>query len=375
MCGIPMGTSRHVKTWSVTMLIRRIFRATVVVLSLSACGGGPPAEPVPDLHLPGVTRLAMVDAELAQQSARQFDAVAPYGGAPPGRALRLLALLRARHYDVGVDEGQPPELLDGDFPCTGPIAVSQDRAWAACMTGEGIGLFALPPAAPTSPASPASPDAPPRVRLALPNTGPDDVFYSPTWGPGGRSLAVLRHRPDKPDEIAVYAVPPAHDALHLTSVLQLAGSVVPRGISWSPDGRWLSVSGSRSPRDPRTFLLPARTLPAPAPAGGGKPAVGTLDLDRMGEMSLQIGAVPGWRPSDGAATFVRSGSVVTRDSAGGSETTLLRVPGGTCARWPGPRTGGGSSFSSAATPRSKLPRIRRRCTCTPRWGDWGWPSQ
>ncbi len=277
---------------------------------------------MPDLHLPGVIRLAPLDALLAQQSAWQFDAVVPYTAPSSNGTLHLLALLGTPLYDVDLDEAQSPRLLEGDFPCTAPIAVSQDSAWAACATGEGtsegIGMFALP-----SEGGPA-----PQVRLVLPNPRSDEVFYSPTWGPDGRSLAVLRHGPGKPDAIVVYAVPPTHDTVRLTSVLNLSGSLVPVSLSWSPDGRWLSVSGRRSPTDRPTYLLPARMLPIAQPSGDGPPATGTLNIEQMGDISLQIPVVLGWRPSDGAFTFVRDRSIVTRDLASGNETTLLTVPGG-----------------------------------------------
>jgi hypothetical protein len=122
-----------------------------LLLLVSGCGGRPTAEPVPDLHLPGVTRLAALSGLLGQQSAERFDAMVPYATATstssPHGAAHLLALLGAPLYDVGLDErdgAQPPQLLDGDFPCTAPIAVSQDSAWAACATGTGIGAAAGP---------------------------------------------------------------------------------------------------------------------------------------------------------------------------------------------------------------------------------------
>jgi hypothetical protein len=162
----------------------------------------------------------------------------------------------------------------------------------------------------------------------LPNAGSDDVFYSPTWGPGGRSLAVLWQRSGKPPALAVYTVPAAHDTLRLTSVLELTGASTPINLSWSPDGHWPSVSGFQSPTDRPTYLLPARTLPIAPPSGDGTPATGTLDLEQFRDTSLQIPVVLGWRPSDGAYTFVRDRSIVTRDPASGNETALLTVPGG-----------------------------------------------
>jgi hypothetical protein len=200
---------------------------------------------VPDLHAPGAVRITALDDLLTQKPAPQISDLAAYVGPGPGLPLHLLVHVDQQLYDVDV-ERQRARLLDDAVACTRHIAVSLDSAWAACPANDGIRIFQLPPI--------ATANNPLGDQLVLPNEANYDEFYSPTWGPNGSSLAVLRHQSDKPPAIAAYTVPVAHDTLRPSAEIELANVPQPAAIAWSPDGAWLHLLETIG------YLLPARHL-------------------------------------------------------------------------------------------------------------------
>ncbi len=335
---------QQARTRYFTSGMRRVIWTIAIVLTLSGCGGrGLTADPVPDLRVPGAVRITALDDLLSQTHATQISDLAAYAGPAPARSLHLLVRVGKRLYDVDVDR-QQARLLDDAVACTEHIEVSPDSAWAACRADdEGIRMFPLPPSLNSPATGTAGSTNPLGDRLVLPNEESDEVFYSPTWSPDGRTLAVLWDRSGKPPALAFYSMPAAHDTLRSSAVIELAGAATRSlAISWSPDGAWLQLAVVPSTVGVAVYLVPARPLLA-------SPGMRTLDPDQF------TGVVPGfpgsliWRPSDSTLTFVDGQSIVVRVPGAGHETPLLTIPDGdVCGLAWSPDGAGSSSCSVVA---------------------------
>src|SRR5690348_5492641 len=206
-----------------------------VSLTVSACSGPPPASsPLPDLHLPGVTKIPGI-AELEKQvnihDILSMTTYVPSDNA--GRGARVLFGLGGTSYDVGLNGGDL-HALGG--VCDLPDSVSPDGHWVLCSSIEGIRMDDLRPSGE-------------KGTVLLPRTG-SAGFSGPAWAPDGRQLAVLTRIP-QPCTVAIYAVAPEHASAVRISQLTLpqfatsgpagAGCEV-EDLAWSPDGAWLSFA-------------------------------------------------------------------------------------------------------------------------------------
>jgi hypothetical protein len=267
---------------------------------LAACQEGTSSLTLPELNIPGVTRIPIVESV---RSYGQEQEVLAYRAAPGDGQTRILLSLGHGLTDFALDGSDPRAPAPGAL-CAARFAITPDGRWLACGT-QNASVILAPMAAPSANAGPA---APPYPMLGSGRDGvqPDGL----AWGPDGGQLAVLSNLAGG-CAIALYTPDAAHATLQPSALLPLPSFLVQRPygpscalqwLSWSPDGRTMALAA-----DTQTLytldLSPVLPRIAQGRAGQGAPVpatVPTIPLDAralapLGEIGLA--GPPAWSPS------------------------------------------------------------------------------
>ena len=277
-----------------------------------------PASPLPDLHLPGVAKVPGSAQLVARVGFNQIDTLATYTAFTPSGGTRLLAIVGSALsiggtlYDMGLD-GSTPHALRLVAPCLRTFAVTPASRWAACDTdrGSGIELFALDS---TDPA---------RASHVLTDPSGDLLGY-PAWAPDGRHLAAAQLK--QGHDIRVFTLAANSTTLALTARLVLPPPLIVQGLSWSPDGAWMTVLASDTPASggPLYVLHMAPLLPR---LFGHEAAPVSIPLSAAMLTRLHpTGTIPvAWSGVPNVLTLVNNQeqNIVQRDLVTGAEATLV----------------------------------------------------
>jgi hypothetical protein len=298
----------------------------LVALLLAACSGPPsPQPPLPDLHLPGVTKIPGLANVPTKPTPGHYISLTTYPAAKGANEPRVLFVVDGALYDVGLD-GSELQQIPLDVSC-GDISATVDGRWAACQ-GEGYGgilqvisLTANPPA---------------DVRqITFDDTG---SVARAVLSPAGHYLTAVSTLGGG-CSIAIYAASAMLDSFRLRVVLSLPQFTAPgppsaclvSGLSWSPNEVWLAFEGESRTRD--IYVLPIASLVSnidQTDAAPGTLAITPTMLTRLGRTGST--APPAWSLFSGAlaVTFVGGDglSFVRVDLATHKQTTLLTVNDG-----------------------------------------------
>jgi hypothetical protein len=220
----------------------------LTALLLSSCSGRfPPHNPLPDLHLPGVTQVPGVTTLQHGVGRGIITGLATAPSLDPAATPRAVIAVDDELYDIGLDGSLPQQILTtcvDRHQFSVNLTVSADGRWLYC-NGHGftIGPFASINVAPPEHTVQLQTETGEAVR---------NLFNQVAVSPDGRYLALVT------DEIlgcaiAFYAVAPTYDAAKLVGVLPIAALLRastptqcdPFAPSWSPDrpgGPWLAFA-------------------------------------------------------------------------------------------------------------------------------------
>lgn len=235
---IPQRVSaRWPRRWAVTCL------AWLALALMAGCSASPgPPKPLPELHLPGVTRVhGIFDGQDATYIPDRIVGLSTYQPAGlPASAARIL-IGPPVIYEMGLDGSRPHRLsLHEDCDLEG-LAVTPDGQRALCATSKGIKLFS-PMAQPEDAGRIILPNQPTGQPLIYPN------YRFPVWRPDGSHFAVITNVPGQ-CSIAIFSADASGATFRPTAFLALPTSMSPASTSpacravdltWSPDGEWLT---------------------------------------------------------------------------------------------------------------------------------------
>ena len=201
---------------------------------LAACSGSVSVpRSLSDLHLSNVQQIPGV-VSLEQHTGTPIVlGMSAYRAADARRTPRVLFLIGAGLYDVGLDGSglhAVPAACGG-----GLLAVTPSGRWLACRNDGGIALVDL-----TTPTSGGT-------REIIQNP-PGNYVGSPAWAPDGRHLAIVSQLGGG-CSIAIYDGGTMFASFNQIALLVLSQFAVsgPTGpgcsafdLHWSPDGQWLS---------------------------------------------------------------------------------------------------------------------------------------
>jgi WD40 repeat protein len=298
------------------MSLWAILLAASLLVSACRSAGAPTFGPLPDLRLPGVTKIPSV-TDLEQRvnihDILRMTTYSPSGST--GRGARVLFSLGGTSYDVGLDGGDL-HALQG--VCDLPNSVSPDGHWLLCSSIEGIRLDDLRPGGV-------------KGTLLLPRTS-GVGFSGPAWAPDGHRLAVMTSAPE-PCTVAIYAVVPERATATRAAQLTLpqfatsgpAGAgCAAEALAWSPDGDWLSVADITA--QSTAYAVPlAKVLARTRPTDGAPTVELTPDLLVTAAMDIRPNSAPVWSSVADTLTFVsRDGESIREVNVRtGEQRTLL----------------------------------------------------
>jgi WD40 repeat protein len=212
-------------------------------LLLTACSGSAVSTlPLTDLTLPGVVKIASVNALEQRIGAHRIDELIPYRN-PNDRQMHVVFQARATYYDATLDGKRLDPLTSS---CLEDLAITSDGHWGICVAIHektlAIHDFTGHTADHTVAVDTSAMDY------------PGNVSWVPSWAPDSQRLALVS-RLGGGCSIAVYQGVPPYTHLDLVVILSLPELVVNTavglrcsvgGLSWSPDGKWLTF-GSTHP--------------------------------------------------------------------------------------------------------------------------------
>jgi Tol biopolymer transport system component len=257
----------------------------LVALGLISCSPHITQPPLPELHIPGVSKVPGFDSFFKtvdvypHDELGTFTAYLPGGASQAGRALLPLA---GNLYSIGLD-GRPPFTIHTPThtlinTCFDRPTIAPNGRWLLCSTTAGIIAIDL---------QTLSDD---NVKIALTNQRSIEL---PAFAPDGKRFVVNLYV-DENCELAVYTSEPPYDNSRLVTGLLFPDLIAPAqtaasgfardcvmtDVSWSPDGNWIAFIAGRGGEvwkshlyalDLRTIALPsdvatdpARTITIPA---------------------------------------------------------------------------------------------------------------
>jgi hypothetical protein len=316
----------HIAGWRIGWALNPI--GLSLALLLAACSGSPsPHPPLPDLHLPGVTKIPGLAAVHAGRSEGHVINLTTYQGAATGAPeTRVLFVVDGALYTVGLD-GRGLQPIPLDVSC-GYVSATEDGRWAACQgqgfggTFEVISLTGSPPAV--------------VQRIALDDTR---STAEAALSPDGHSVAAVSTL-EGGCAIAVYAAASTMDAFSLRAVLSLPQFFTPgppavcwvSALSWSPDAAWLAFAAATGaqPDVDAFYVLPVAALLPSGKLSGAPPITLVVPpniLTRLGP-AIPSDEPPAWSRVAGAlaVTYVYGHSIVQMNLATHEQAKLLTVP-------------------------------------------------
>jgi hypothetical protein len=271
---------------------RRLSLAALVLLLVTLLGACsvrlPPQEPLPDLHLPGVTQIPSVTTLHRGVGRGWIGSVATAPARSATSAPLALFSLDGDLYQIGFD-GSDPTLIEnicGNRKDARPASTTADGRWLLCDT-DRLTLIPLP----------AAGDGETEHELHLLTTVGEEVMGFPgrvTISPDGRYLALLT------DEsggcgVAFYGLSAVHDSATLVAFLTIPGVVVDNAFNgcrldspaWSPagpDGSWLAFTRYQSGQGTGAVAFPLQPYLALIEATPIHPARFALDPTLLVEL-------------------------------------------------------------------------------------------
>jgi hypothetical protein len=248
--------------------------ATVLVaLGLISCSPHITQSPLPDLHMPGVSKVPGFDSFFKTLGVYPYDELGnftAYQPGGPGQPGRVLLPLDGKLYSIGLD-GKPPftihtptdSLID---TCFDRPSVAPNGIWLLCSTTAGI--IALDLQAPSAD----------NLQVALTN---ERRLALPAFGSDGQRF-VVNVFADENCELAVYTSAPPYKGSHLVTRLLFPDLAPPvlgvttgfgdacevSEVGWSPNGNWIVFIAGRPGADENSHLyaLDLRTIALPSEA-------------------------------------------------------------------------------------------------------------
>lgn len=303
------------------MLIASCMSWTIVI---SACTPShAPPQPLADIHLPGVTKLAQLSPFLARFKGNGTG-FAPYASLQPPAGTHLLMVFREQLYDITLSNAAVTS-IDLQPACIGDVSVSADNHWGACVTYQGIETFALNAAS-------SPPGASPSVHALVIPRGYPSGAASPSWSPDGKDIAVTEGAGGA-SSITIYAIAANHQSAALLATLSLANASL-GDVTWSSDGKWLAFAAEFSPTASAYYALSLdRLMPNPLVRHDAQTRI-TVSPGDLVDLGRQASSIFTWRPNSTTLTMVSNDrrSIANHDVRTGRSTPLLtQGVGAVCA--------------------------------------------
>jgi hypothetical protein len=228
--------------------------ALLVALGLISCSPHITQPPLPELHIPGVSKVPGFDSFFKtvdvypHDELGRFTAYQPGGQGQPGH---LLLPLGGKLYDIGLD-GKLPHTVPLPNACFDRPSVTLNGRWLLCSNTDGV--IALDLQSPS----------PGNVEVALADQTRPGLA---TFAPDSRRFIVTQFA-DKDCELGVFASGPPYDSSRLVIGLLFPNLVAPghttlggfaqacdvTDVSWSPDGNWIAFIAGRPGADVNSHL-------------------------------------------------------------------------------------------------------------------------